>query len=133
MKINITLLNQYLVNADCPTQIILDTDDQERVLRFLRGPDENGSLAVFLSYQENNQILSINDVESKMIEIRDLPYDQFKKGKEKEDVINNILYGTLSKYVMQLFAASSGRIIFEELEILPVHKKTYFASIFNGI
>lgn len=134
MNINITLFNIYLQHNGCPTQIFVDTSDSKNgsVLKFLRGNDENGSCTVFLSFDEIDEILEANNVESKMIAERDITYEQLMSRPEKDrDIsknIHDILYGVLAKYIIQLFAASTGVIIYPDLQITPNHKKTYLAS-----
>jgi len=136
MQINITLLGQYLASLKCPIQIYIDTDETECFLRFLRGSDENGSRVEYLSMTNINEILSLNNVEKKMIHMRDLPLEELRllsaKEQDKQKNISNILYGTLAKYIIQLFAAGTDQIIYPELEILPMHKKSHFAGLFDN-
>jgi len=136
MQLNIILLGQYLANYKCPTQIYLDTDDGECILRFLRGADENGSRVEFLSLPQIDALLAANNVESRMIYMRDLPQEELRllvRGKQdKQKNISDILYGTLAKYIIQLFAAGTDELLYPDLEILDMHKKSHFAGIFDN-
>lgn len=139
MEINLNTLNLYLEKYKCPTQIYINTNMSESMpaLRLLRGSDENGSRVEFLTFTEINDILELNDVTAKMIAERDAPNNEMKSryenDRDREKKIKDIQYGILAKYIIQLFSAGTGILAYPELQILPGHKKTHFASIFNQL
>lgn len=135
MELNLELLMEYLTKMKQTATISIDLDNpNEAMLTVQRGKyRDNSSLRVFVSFEDLQQILLLNNItgskgkikaEKTIVENSEDPargklLEEFEKSTEKS------IYGTLAKYLTQMLSASMGEDYFPEIKCLKKHD-TYF-------
>ena len=120
MQIYPQLIEKYCAKLKSPITISINISENEPYFIFTRGEYwQNGGLEVMLDFYEIAEILDINNVTGKVGAI----YGNLDQ-KETDDII----YGILSKYILQMLSASMAIVIFPEIVPLPKHKDIYFKN-----
>lgn len=132
MEFSLTILSKYFENSGNPVQITIDLDSRpEPRLGFLRGPDMNGSLKVFLDFRDISDILEINNItgENALLqkELADAKKNHKYHGLDKR--VDDLVYETIRKYVCQMYNAAIAKIIYPEIIPLEKHKRDYFRDL----
>jgi hypothetical protein len=133
MYINITTLENYLLQHGMQATTSIDIEDNTPLLKFTKGKDKDGSRVEFLTFNQLYEILAVNHMFGKdgvVTKERDTSHeDALKRPYNKRDKSKNIddmIYGTLAKYIIQMLGAGTGQIFYPELLPLPGHKDVYF-------
>ena len=124
MNIVISKLESYCVQNGYPSHVEVPLEATESVFRCVAGkPEMKSSLAVYLTGKEMMDILSLNGIIGDSGKVRSLLDNP---GRDIDKEIDDLIYGTLSKYIIQMLHASMAVIVFPELIPLAHHKDTYF-------
>jgi hypothetical protein len=133
MYINIATLENYLSKNGMQATTSIDIDDDEPMLKFTKGKDKDGSRVEFLTFHQLSEILDVNHMFGKdgLVTIeRDTPHEEVLKRpynqRDKGKNIDDLIYGTLAKYIIQMLSNGTGQIFYPELLPLPGHKDIYF-------
>ncbi|HSH67973.1 MAG TPA: hypothetical protein VLB84_19705 [Bacteroidia bacterium] len=124
MNIYPQLIEAYFEKANYPVHVGFKIDPvKDSDLSITKGRlEENGSLTVFLSYHDINDILEINDIlgeTGKLIVERDKSTTDYKK---KNQLMKDLVYLTLQKYIYQMLNAAQNQNFYPELKHLDKHK-----------
>lgn len=117
MEINLELLELYYPKQHGNFTISLNTDDKEGIV-FQQGKyRDNKNVRILLTLDEISAILKKNDIIG----------ENGKISKENtEDENENLIYGTISKYIAQMLNATLGEHLYPEIKCLDKHKEAYF-------
>jgi hypothetical protein len=123
MEITIELLERYFSKSGYPIHIGFSINPPyDSLLSITAGKYEDyGSLRVFLTFEDINDILHINNIlgdNGLLVQERDSKTTDYKA---KETRMKDLVYGTLEKYIYQMLKASIGKDFFPEIKSLPKH------------
>ncbi len=134
MEINLELLIDYCATLGQSLTINVDVEYENSILIFQKGKHkERGNTRIFLEFRDLNDILSINNIigdnskisqEKEKIEQISVS-ERGPKIKEYEIKTEKYIYETLSKYIIQMLNASSGKIYFPEIMCLEKHSQDF--------
>jgi len=133
MDININLLEAYCQKNGMQITTSIDIDDTECYLKFTKGDNIHGSRVEFLQFSTIRDILLINNMISDnglVIKERDATQESLRQRprdeQDKDKNIERLIYNTVSKYIIQMLNAGTGRIYFPEIVPLENHQAVYF-------
>lgn len=133
MYINISLLEDYILRNGMNVTTSIDIEDNEAMLKFTLGKDKEGSRVEFLAFNQLYEILVVNNMlgeDGLVIKERDTPQEEMlqreRSRQDKSKNIDDLIYHTLAKYILQMMNAGVGRVLFPEIIPLPNHKSVYF-------
>ena len=133
MYINIATLENYLLKNGMQATTSIDIEDNAPMLKFTKGKDKDGSRVEFLTFNQFYEILTVNHMfgENGLVtKERDTPHEDVLKRaynqRDKSKNMDDLIYGTLAKYIIQMLSAGTGQIFYPDLLPLPGHKDVYF-------
>ena len=133
MYINIATLENYLLQHGMQVTTSINIEENDSYLKFTKGKDKDGSRVEFLNFLQLDEILVVNHLFGKegLVTIeRDTPHEEILKRpynkRDKSKNMDDMIYGTLAKYIIQMLEAGTGQIFYPELLPLPGHKEIYF-------
>jgi hypothetical protein len=128
MEINLNYIVKEFEKGGYPVQIMVDIDNPEPTLKIIAGPDLNGSLNVPLSFKEIADILDANNITGENGRLQEMLKDatENKNYHRLEERKNDLIYGTLHKYIYQMLKASINKTLFPDLVPLKHHKEVYW-------
>lgn len=133
MYINTTVLEEYCTKNGMSVTTSFDIEHVEPILKFTKGKDRNGSRVEFLTFENFKEILVVNNMlgdEGRILKERDATREELlqrnNKDRDQDKNIEVLTYDTLSKYIIQMLNAGTGRIYFPEIIPLENHKAMYF-------
>ena len=133
MYINIATLENYLLQHGMQVTTSINIEENDSYLKFTKGKDKDGSRVEFLTFRQLYEILVVNHMLGKnglVIIERDTPHEEVLKRpynkRDKSKNIDDMIYGTLAKYIVQMLSAGIGHIFYPELLPLPGHRDVYF-------
>ncbi len=111
----------------------IDIDDKEPYLKFIKGSDPHGCRVEFLQYSTMKEILEVNNMINEgglVLKERDANQESIrlrpKSEQDKDKNIEKLIYNTLSKYIIQMLNAGTGKIYFSDIVPLENHRSVYF-------
>ncbi len=137
MEINLTCLQQYSDKKGYSINIEINIEPPySSVLRIVKGKyEQNGDTAVHLDYKDFKEILLLNNVlgEKGLLKAeRENLSSDLRRGvgirNKHEEKIDDLIYGTVLKYLTQMLNAASGKIFYPEIKPLEKHKEIYFKN-----
>ncbi len=133
MTINISLLEHYFKKNGTTINTNIDIDDNDAFLKFILGDSREGDRVEFVSFKMLEEILIVNNIlggRELLIQERDALSADLRAGlgwsKKREAKMESLVYDTLARYIIQIFFLNSGKKLFPELILLPIHKDMYF-------
>ncbi|MBS1780446.1 MAG: hypothetical protein JST70_14035 [Bacteroidetes bacterium] len=131
MDINITLLEKHLKNLGEPVNIKIDVKDNPGLIGIIRGEHPEGSRVEYLEPSDFYDILVVNNIFEKIKVERDSFEEKRLAGRvnEVDENIENYIYDTLAKYIVQILNAAVARIFYPEIVPLQKHKRDHFRDI----
>ena len=133
MYINIATLENYLSQYGMQATTSIDIEENTPMLKFTKGKDKDGSRVEFLTFQQLYEILVVNhmlDKDGLVMRERDTPHEEVLKRpynkRDKSKNMDDMIYGTLAKYIIQMLSAGVGHIFYSDLLPLPGHRDVYF-------
>ena len=128
MEINVTMLQEYFKMNKYPARVLVRVQDGEPYFIFGAGLDPNGSLRVIVDIADLEQILYKNNIigENSLVQ-QQLALGRTEQGRREpiDKNIDDLIYNTLSKYIIQMLNASLGEQLYKE--IIPLEKhENYF-------
>jgi hypothetical protein len=132
MSIIIQKIEKYFEDCDYPVHFALECDGQSSWISVTRGrPEENSSRTEFFDLEDFENILHQNNLYGNNGLIK-AERDRYKaEGRDitetllHEMKIEQLIYGTLQKYIYQLLNGAIGKNFYPEIVPLPKHKE-YF-------
>src|ERR1700741_3658883 len=116
MEINLTMLQEYFKKNKYPAKIIIQNQDGETFLVFGAGLDPNGSLRVILEPKDLDDILYKNNIigENSLVQ-KELALSRLEENRRRpvDKNIEELIYNTLSKYIIQMLNAALGEQLFK--------------------
>lgn len=129
MEIIPSLLEKYCEKNGSPIHISFDIECRELTFAFVLGKyEQNGSIKVFLEAQELNAILRANKIIGEDGKIEKI---MKSKARDVDKKIAELIYDTLSKYILQMLFAARAEILFPEIIPLQKHKEVFFKNRFQ--
>ena len=126
MQIVPSEIEKYCKKNGWEIYIGFDIEDKESSLRFVMGRyEQNGNTAVYLSGKEMKDLLTLNNIIGTNSLVANILES---KQMDMDKKIHDLIYNTLSKYVLQMLNATLGEVLFSEIIPLPHHKDTYFRN-----
>lgn len=136
MEVNLTRLEKYFEEKKCPINIGINiVSPYEPIIVFTRGKyEEEGSNRVYLEFKDIDDLLILNNITTPngllKTEREGLTTD-LKNGlglvNKREEKMEELIYGTLFKYIYQMHHAYAGKLFFSEIKHLTRHD-TYFKN-----
>lgn len=134
MAINLTMLGEYFKKNNYPVRILTEFQDGTAYLIFGAGLDPNGSLQVPLEIKDLEEILEKNNIigENSLVQ-KQLALGRTEHGRREpiDKNIEDLIYNTLSKYVIQMLKAAMGEQFYKE--IIPLEKHLNYFWIKEGV
>ena len=127
MQINLGVLSTYFRKNGYPANTTVDLDYPE-LLAFKPGDDDSSSLTVFLDFADIKAIMQGHNVYNTITQIKD-GFEARRVAGERPDIdkeIDDAIYNTLSKYIIEMLNAASATRIFPEISPLAKHVPIYF-------
>ena len=131
MSINLTYLQQYSDKKSSSFHIAINTETPyEPILIITKGKyEQNGGTTIFMEFEDFKNILLINNIygETGLLKTeRNALTDDLNNGlgdrNKREERMDDLVYGTLVKYLTQMLNASLGKILYPEVIPLDKHK-----------
>lgn len=121
MELDLGILDLYFEKHKYPVSPILYLDEDDPTLGFTPGKGANSGLRVFLTFKQIKDLMAANRVYERVAVIK-----ENIEHPAPDEEIHDVIYGTLSKYVLQMLCASSGKTIFPEIVPLEAHRQAFF-------
>jgi hypothetical protein len=125
MNINFNILGKYFKKNGYPANANIDIEEPGLII-FKPGEDDNSNLSVPLEFDDINLIMRINGVYDKITETKNSFETRFENRERVDLEIDDLIYDTLSKYIIEMLNAAVAIRIFPEIIPIPKHKPIYF-------
>lgn len=126
MEINLQTLVTYCEKNGCQIHCAIDIDSEYNQFTMLLGKDPNGGRKEELENKDVKAILELNNIIGENSQVKNILNEMPRDADER---IEQLIYGTLSKYIASLFNASiKGDILFKDIKYLEKHMKSHFAN-----
>jgi hypothetical protein len=129
MEINIPTLLHHMKKNGCSATVNVSIDTPDPCLILILGENREGSRREYVDFKDINEILILNNVIGRTSEDASLVKEQLDlsrstaQGRSKRpENIENLIYGTLAKYMIQILHAANGELYYPELKPLQHHK-----------
>jgi hypothetical protein len=133
MDLNIPLLIKYIGKNGTTATVNISITSSDPILIFVLGDNHEGPRREFLYFTTLDEILIENNIvgknpgdPSQVQSLLDLPRGH-KDWPSKHEKIEELIYNTLAKYIIQLLHAGTGDVYFPSIKPLPQHK-TFFTE-----
>ena len=124
MEIIPSEIEKYCKKIGQEIHVGVQTHDKELALWCMAGRYEQHSrLSAILAGSDIDEILELNGITGPGSKVQAI-WDNLASGSDKE--INDLIYTTLGKYILQMLNAASARILFPEIIPLEKHEADYF-------
>lgn len=134
MDINLTVLEQYLKKYDNPVTLTLSVDgDFLGLIGIKQGENQYSNRIEYLEPSDFKEILAINGVFEK-IKAEEESFEEKRLAGRASEVDKNIdeyIYGTLAKYIIQILNAAIAKIFYPEIVPLEKHRQSHFRNSTN--
>lgn len=127
MEINIPLLLKYTLKNGHAITVNIPISHSEPCFVLILGDNHEGSRREFLEFEDIYQILLINNIIAETAQSPSLVQTQLDLPREHKDwtrkteIIENLIYDTLAKYIIQILLAANGTLYFPKLKFLQKH------------
>jgi len=134
MEVNIPLLLDHIKKNGFAATVNVSTDTPDPCLIFISGENHEGSRREYVEFTDLNEILVLNNIIGRTSQEPSLVKEQFDLAdstptnrRTLPERIENLIYDTLAKYIIQILLASRGKLYYPEIIPLQKHKE-YFTN-----
>jgi hypothetical protein len=132
MDINIPTLLQYVKKNGYSATVSVSIDTPDPCLIFILGENREGSRREYVDFKNINEILILNNIIGRTTEDPSLVKDQLdllsstaQDRSKRPENIENLIYGTLAKYMIQILHGANGELYYPEIKPLQHHKQHF--------
>jgi hypothetical protein len=129
MEINIPTLLYHMKQNGCSATVNITIDTPDPCLILILGENREGGRREYVDFKDINEILILNNIIGRTIEDASLVKEQLEpsrsttEGRSKRpENIENLIYSTLAKFMIQILHAANGKLYYPEIKPLQHHK-----------